>query len=86
MVVRVKSHTKEIRSRIMPDTVSMKGGIYTIRDGFFYTGGRTADDLVNKVRRAFPRARIIDSGEVWMPFKGGASVANQSHWYVKFTL
>ena len=25
---------------------------------------------------------IVRSGEVWAPFRGGASVARSSHWYV----
>jgi hypothetical protein len=46
----------------------------------------TADTFVNKVKKTFPDAMILDSGEVWKSFNGAASVARQSHWFVKFTL
>jgi hypothetical protein len=68
------------------DAVSLKNGVFTVRRGFFYTGGTTAANLVERVKSAFPAATIIDSGETRKEFKGGASVANQSHWWVKFSL
>ena len=37
-------------------------------------------------KAAFPNAEILESGEVWKDFRGGASVAQQSHWFVKFTV
>ena len=52
--------------------------------GFFYTMGGTAEKYAAMVQRAFPYANILDSGEVWKPFNGGASVARSSHWYVTF--
>lgn len=64
---------------------SVRGGVFTVRDSFFYTSGRTAQDLVNEVRAVFPTAVVLDSGEVWKDFRGGAPVARQSHWWVKFT-
>ena len=57
-----------------------------MRRGFFYTHGMTADTFVNKVKKTFPDAMILDSGEVWNSFNGAAPVARQSHWFVKFTL
>lgn len=63
-----------------------KDGLFTVRKGFFYRMGHTTDDYVRKVMETFPNARIFDKGEVWKSFRGGASVANQSHWYVKFVL
>lgn len=68
------------------DVYSVKDEVFTVRRGFFYTHGQTADDFVKKVKTAFPTAVIIESGEVWKSFRGGASVTNQSHWYVKFMI
>lgn len=65
---------------------SVRGGIYTIRRGFFYTMGKSSYDLKEAVVAAFPDATILEHGEVWKPFIGGASVRRQSHWFVKFTL
>jgi hypothetical protein len=76
----------DIKDALRVDTVSRKGDVITVRRGFFYTNGMTADTLAARVTRAFPQAHVIDSGEIWKPFKGGASVAASSHWFVKFTL
>lgn len=77
---------KEIKKKISADTYSIKNGVVTLRWGFFYTMGVTAQHKENAVRKAFPQAVILDRGEVWKAFRGGASIANQSHWFVKFTL
>ena len=76
----------EIKDMIYADTISIRDGIITARWGFFYTSGRTFETYVQKVLHHFPNAEIIDHGEVWKNFRGGASVANQSHWFVKFRL
>jgi hypothetical protein len=77
---------QEIKDVVHADTISCKHGVYTARWGFFYTHGGSADGKCAKVMAAFPQARVIDSGEVWRAFSGGAPVAAQSHWFVKFTL
>lgn len=77
------SHVKEL---LGADTVSRRDGVYTARWEFFYTHGVTAGDKVNVVKKQLPKAAVVDSGEVWKAFRGGASTAQSSHWYVKFTL
>lgn len=75
-----------MKCEIGADTISKRNGVYTARKEFFYTKGKTAADFVKRVTDAYPGAKILDSGEVWKPFKGGATTANSSHWFVKFTL
>lgn len=77
---------KQVRDAISADTYSLRAGIFTVRRSFFYTAGRTADQFAAAVKAAFPTAVVIDSGEVWKPFRGGQSVANGSHWFVKFSV
>lgn len=77
---------KEVREKLNPDTASCRGGVYLLRWGFFYTMGKTAKGYEEKVKAAYPAAVILDSGEVWKPFRGGAGCAAQSHFYVKFTV
>lgn len=77
---------KDIKSKIQADTYGFRNGIFTLRWGFFYTNGLTIANYVNLVKEKFPSAKICDYGETWKEFKGGTSVANQSHWFVKFTL
>lgn len=76
----------EIQSTLRADTISLSGDVLTIRRGFFYTKGYTAEALANKVKAAYPDAEILDAGEVWKEFRGNAPVAKSSHWYVKFKL
>lgn len=76
--------TKSVRDKIVVDTLSQKNGVFTARVEFFYRHGQTSEDLANHIKRAIPNATIIDSGEVWKAFRGGATTANSSHWWVKF--
>ena len=75
---------REVEEKLNPDSLSMRNGIVTIRRGFFYRHGFTSEMYVEKVKAAFPTAEIVDSGEVWKAFSGGAPIARQSHWFVKF--
>ena len=64
-----------------------QNGDIVVRRGYFYRNGKTAEDLERHVRNLLDQAgfegkyHIVESGDMWKPFKGGASVANQSHWF-----
>lgn len=75
-----------VRETLHASTCSLRAGVYTARWGFFYRHHGSAERAAERVLVAFPHAHVVDSGEVWKAFSGGASVANQSHWFVKFTL
>ena len=75
---------KEVKEKLSFDTYSFRNGIFTVRQGFFYRMGKSIEDYRQKVLKAFPDAKIVDSGEVWKPFRGGSNTANSSHWFVKF--
>jgi len=77
---------KQVKELLKASSYSKKGDVFTVRRGFFYTHGKTSQDFVNDVLTAFPEAKVVDSGEVWKPFRGGASVTASSHWFVKFTV
>lgn len=68
------------------DTISKRNSIFTVRKGFFYRHGKSTQDLIDNIKAKILNAIIIDSGEHWAAFRGGASVANSSHWFVKFTV
>ncbi len=79
--------TGELKEKMpFADTVSMRDGVITIRRGFFYRMGGSSEKFAARVKEVFPNAEIIDHGEHWAAFRGGASVRNSSHWWVKFTL
>lgn len=75
---------QDIKNLLCVDTVSRKDGVITVRKGFYYKMGKSSQDMVNKVKERLPNAEILDSGEHGAAFRGGASVAQGSHWYVKF--
>ncbi len=78
---------EQIAEHIGGDEVTLYRGVYTVRRGYFYTHGHSADNLASDVLRAFPMsAKIRDSGDHWAAFRGGASLRASSHWWVKFTL
>ena len=80
----------EVMELIGCDAVSKRAGVFTARQGFFYRHGKTSEDLVTTVEVMLTAAdwviNVEDSGDVDRPFKGGAGVAANSHWYVRFTL
>jgi hypothetical protein len=76
---------------VYPDAVSKnKDGHIVVRDTFFYKAGRTSEGHTHKVKKALDAAgikhSIVDDGEHWAPFRGGASVAKSSHFYTHVKL
>jgi len=83
-----RSAARQLLADLLPDTMAAnKRGNLVLRWSFFYTMGRTAQRYVKAVTAALtdhgiPHT-IVDSGEVWKAFSGGASVSQQSHFYVE---
>lgn len=65
---------------------SKKDDTWTFRREFFYTNGYTSDKYADKIAASLLQIpghkSIVDHGEVWKPFRGGASTRASSHWYV----
>ena len=76
----------DIKYTLGVDSISKRGDIITIRKGYFYTMGQCTQDLIDKVIKACPNAEIIDSGDYYTAFRGGAKLAQSSHWFVKFII
>lgn len=67
------------------DTVGKtQTGAFIARKGFFYKMGKTTYGFTELVLEKLPDAVIIESVEVYKPFRGGSSIANQSHFKVMF--
>ena len=86
-----KKEVKELLSELHPNTIGYrKNGNILCRWGFFYSHGGSSEKCVEKVKALLDlhnvRYSIADSGEVWKAFRGGASVANQSHWFVEIKI
>ena len=57
-----------------------------IRRGFFYKHGGSAESFAARVEAQLKEhgieAYVVDKGEQWKAFRGGASLAQSSHWWV----
>lgn len=68
-----------------------KDGTIKLRRGYFYKHGMTAEKYKNSViERLFEAGadsiHVADFGDHWAPFRGGASVAQNSHFYVNIKI
>lgn len=77
---------QQVKETIHFDTVSKKDGVFTCRKEFFYRHDRSAEKYAAEVLKAFPNAVIIETAEIWKPFRGGASTRNSSHFLVRFSV
>lgn len=77
-----------VKAAIRADSVGKnKDGNIVIRLGYFYRHGITEKNLEDRVRTSLSgrndiEFKILGSGDHWAAFRGGASVANSSHWWV----
>ena len=60
-----------------------KSGNYVGRKQFFYHHGQSSDKIADKMKN-IPGITVIDDGEHNAAFRGGASVAKSSHFWVEF--
>jgi uncharacterized protein YhaN len=68
-----------------------KTDTHTIRRGFFYKHGGTSEKHAAAVSAQLTAGgithKVVDHGEVYgKPFRGGASVKHQDHWWTKVKL
>jgi hypothetical protein len=86
MAVTIKQ-VKEALSYSVDQVSKLKNGNIMVRKGYFYRNGMDADNFKNLVVAALLKngivANVIDYGDHWAAFTGGASVARQSHFYVE---
>jgi hypothetical protein len=69
------------------DAAKKKGDVFRVARSFFYRGNMSPEKYVKDISAALDKKnieyKIIDSGEVYgTPFKGGASVWRQDHFWV----
>lgn len=81
---------KQVRDVAIGSTVGKtKRGTIIVRRGFFYTNGCTAeifrDGVVRRLAANGIEVNVVDFGEIWKPFRGGATTAQGSHWYVELS-
>jgi len=62
----------------------LRNGNFKAYFGYHYTNSQTVEQKEELVKKYLPNAEIIDSGDNWAPFKGGAPIQRQSHFWVEF--
>jgi hypothetical protein len=67
-----------------------KDGSYVFRRGFYYKHGGSSEEFAGRLSSEFTKLgishKVLGNGEEYKPFRGGASVKNQSHWWVKIRI
>lgn len=80
----------KLQELISIDQVTRKGDLYTFRSGYFYRMGRDENKVAARISKALTahgyRHEIVDKGDHWAAFNGGASIARSSHFWVKIRL
>lgn len=69
------------------DSITLRrNGEIVFRKGYFYRNGMTEGKFMDSVDFMLKNAgidhTIVDYGDHWAAFNGGASLANSSHFYV----
>ncbi len=82
------SEVQEIlkRAGVHFHSISKRKDVFTIRKTYFYTHGGSSEKFKDRVVAAIPNVKILEHFNNWAPFSGGSSVANSSHWCVKFSI
>ena len=85
-----KNQLKEVLKPYTDSQFCNTFGRWTVRKGFYYTHGGSAEKVRNEVMAAALSAGFVlgnvECGKKWFAFRGGAKLANQSHWWVQFTV
>jgi hypothetical protein len=83
-------NTKQIKEVLgdIFDTFSSKDGVYTIKKSYYWGVTKDGSHLGDRVKEKFPNAFILDWGNHWHSFVGGAKSgsAQDSYWFCKFKL
>ena len=80
-----------IKQTVSADSIyRQKDGTITFRRGYFYRHGMTPeafrDGISTKLKKAGIDHTVVDYGDHWTPFNGGASLSRSSHFYVRIAV
>lgn len=78
---------REIKDVLAADSIGrMTDGTIICRWGFFYSMGKNKENYEDRVNERIPGAVVLESGRVDKAFRGSATVAQSSHFWVKFRI
>ena len=79
---------KDIKIRLNDhvDVVSSRDGIYTVKKSYYFGITKDGSNLADKVEKLIPEATVLDYGNHYHDFVGGArpGSSRDSYWWVKF--
>ena len=86
-----KSIIAQIKNHVHADMVSRKrNGNILIRKGYFYRGKQDeysfADSIIKQLTAIGITAKVVEAGDHWAAFNGGAPLTRQSHFYVELAV
>lgn len=90
--MKQKSILAILKENVTADSISKtKDGAYIFRREFFYRHGMDANKFATNITAQLTSTHmpivtqfvVEDSGEHYATFRGGASIAQSSHWWVK---
>ena len=80
--------TKDVREKLghKVDVVSFRDGIFTVKKSYYWGATKDGSNLVDKVKVLIPEATILEFGNHYHGFVGGAKPGSpqDSYWWVKF--
>jgi len=82
----MKKLTASKLNEIVGYPVKVNKGVFTVAKPYFYRTsslGQFRERLSEKLQAANLEVKFLDAGNVSKPFKGGANVWNQSHYFIK---
>jgi hypothetical protein len=87
-MTKPKSLIAQLRAQLSSDSIGKKAdGTIVVRRGYFYRNGMTSEKFAQIVQGVLARSNIDltvkEHGDHWAAFRGGASVANSSHFWVE---
>jgi siroheme synthase (precorrin-2 oxidase/ferrochelatase) len=89
MTVTLKQ-VKEALGHSVDQVSKLKNGNVMVRKGYFYRNGMDDVKFNNIVANALQKngipVNVIDFGDHWAAFNGGATVARSSHFYVELAV
>lgn len=82
---------KLLKDHIITDMISKKrNGNFLFRKGYYYSHGMTASSYADKISEQLKKEGfthgVIDFGDHWAAFKGGAPLQSQSHFWVEINV
>jgi hypothetical protein len=80
--------TKEVKKALemVSDKISVRNGVYTIKKSYYWGVSEDGSALAKKVESKLDKAVVLDYGNHWHPFVGGAKSGSSkdSYLYCKF--